>query len=70
MSVFAEKAVPETVKAHYVAADANQGLVIAEADDLEASYRNILNYTQWIEYDMKPFLTIEQAVPHITDYLS
>jgi hypothetical protein len=45
-------------------------MVIAEADDLEASYRNILNYTQWIEYDMKPFLTIEPALPHIADYLS
>ncbi|MBV8216872.1 MAG: hypothetical protein JO325_00290 [Solirubrobacterales bacterium] len=58
------------MKAHYVAADASQGLVISEADDLEEAYRSILNYTEWIEYQTKPYLTIEQAVPLIMDYLS
>jgi hypothetical protein len=69
MGVFAEKGVPSTVKAHYVAADGSQGLVIAEADDLEEAYRNILNYSEWIEYETKPYLTIEQALPHIGDYV-
>ena len=45
MGVFAEKGVPSTVKAHYVAADGSQGVVINEADDLEEAYRNLLNYT-------------------------
>jgi hypothetical protein len=67
--VFSDKGVPSTVKAHYVAADGSQGVVIAEADDLEEAYRNILNYAEWIEYDTKPYLTIEQAVPHIIDYI-
>ncbi len=70
MGVFAEKGVPSTVKAHYVAADGSQGLVIAEADDLQEAYRNILNYSEWIEYETKPFLTIEQALPHIQDYVT
>ena len=70
MGVFSDKGVPSTVKAHYVAADGSQGVVISEADDLEEAYRNILNYTEWIEYDTKPYLTIEQAVPHIIDYIS
>ena len=70
MGVFSEKGVPSTVKAHYVAADGSQGIVIAEADDLEEAYRNILNYAEWIEYDTPPYLTIEQAVPHIADYIS
>lgn len=70
MGVFSEKGVPSTVKAHYVAADGSQGIVISEADDLEEAYRNILNYSEWIEYDTKPYLTIEQAVPHIADYIS
>jgi hypothetical protein len=69
MSVFANKGVPSTVRAHYVAADGSQGLVISEASDLEEAYRNLLNYSEWIEYDTKPFLTIEQAVPHIMDYI-
>lgn len=70
MSAFAENGVPSGVKAHYVAADGSGGVVIAETDDLEEAYRNVLNYTQWIEYETRPYLTIEQAVPHIADYLS
>jgi hypothetical protein len=69
MGVFADKGVTSTVKAHYVAADGSHGVVIDETDDLEASYRNILNYSEWIEYETKPYLTIEQAVPHIIDYI-
>ncbi len=69
MSAFSEHGVPSGVKAHYVAADGSHGVVIAEADDLNESYRNILNYGEWIEYDTKPYLTIEEALPHIADYL-
>ena len=69
MGVFAEKGVPSTVRAHYVAADGSQGLVISEADDLEEAYRNLLNYSEWIEYDTKPYLTIERAVANIMDYI-
>jgi hypothetical protein len=70
MGVFAEKGVPSTVQAHYVAADGSQGVVIAESDDLQEAYRNLLNYSEWIEYDTKPYLTIEQALPHIADFIS
>ena len=58
------------MEAHYVAADGSLGVVIAEADDLDEAYRNILNCAEWIEYDTKPCVTIEQAVPHIMDYIS
>ena len=69
MGVFAEKGVPSTVRAHYVAADGSQGVVISEADDLEEAYRNLLNYSEWIEYDTKPYLPIERAVANIMDYV-
>jgi hypothetical protein len=69
MGVFAGVGVPSTVRAHYVAADGSQGVVISEADDLEEAYRNILSYSEWIEYDTKPYLTLEQALPHIADYI-
>ncbi len=69
MGVFSKEGVPSTVKAHYLATDGSRGLVISEADDLQEAYRNILNYSEWIEYDTKPYLTIEQAVPHIMDYI-
>lgn len=69
MATFADKGVPSTVKAHYMSTDGSRGLVISEADDLQEAYRNILNYSEWIEYDTKPYLTIEQAVPLIMDYI-
>jgi hypothetical protein len=69
MSVFGSAGVPSTVKAHYVAADGSHGVVIQETDDLEEGYRNVLEYSEWIEYETKPYLTIDQAVPHIADYI-
>ena len=65
-----KKGVPSGAQAHYVAADGSQGVVILETDDLQEGYRNLLNYSEWIEYDTKPYLTLEQALPHISDYIS
>ena len=70
MGVFAEVGSGPGTTAHYVAADGSHGVVIAEHDDVEAAYRNLLNYTQWIEYDTKVMLKVEQAVPHVMDSLS
>jgi hypothetical protein len=70
MGVFASEGAGPGTTAHYVAADGSHGVVISETDDIEASYRNLLNYTQWIEYDTKVMLKVEQAVPHIMDVLS
>ena len=56
--------------AHYVAADGSHGVVISDTDDVEGSYRNIQNYTQWVEYDLKVMLTVEQAVPLIMESLA
>lgn len=70
MDVFAKEGAGPGATAHYVAADGSHGVVISESDDLEGAYRNILNYGQWVEYDTKPMLTVEQALPHIADFLS
>jgi hypothetical protein len=70
LDVFAKEGAGPGTVAHYVDADGGAGVVIAETDDLEGAYRNILNYTQWVEYDTKVMLTIEQALPHITDSVS
>ncbi len=69
MSVFAEKGAGPGATAHYFAADGSGGLVISEQDDAAAIYQNVVNYTQWVEYETKPFVTIEQAVPLISAYL-
>jgi hypothetical protein len=70
MSVFAKEGPGPGTTAHYVAVDGSHGVVISESDDLEAAYRNIQNYTEWVEYDTTVALTVEQAVPHIMDALS
>ena len=70
LDVFAKEGAGPGATAHYVAADGGHGLVISETDDVEGAYRNILNYTQWVEYDTKVMLTVEQAVPLIADSIS
>ena len=70
LEVFAKEGPGPGTTAHYVAADGSHGVVISENDDLEGGYRNIQNYTQWVEYDTTLMLTIEQAVPQIMDALS
>ncbi len=70
MSSFAEIGPGPGTTAHYVAADGSHGVVISENDDLAAAYRNILNYTQWIEFDTTAMLDIDEAVPHILDSLA
>jgi hypothetical protein len=70
LDVFAKAGPGPGTTAHYVAADGSHGVVIAETDDVVSAYRNIQNYTQWVEYDTKVMLTIEDAVPQIMDALS
>lgn len=70
MDVFAKEGAGPGVTAHYVAADGGHGVVISDTDDIAAGYRNILNYTQWVEYDTKTMLTIEEVVPLIVDSLA
>jgi hypothetical protein len=65
MGVFAEAGTGPGATAHYVAADGSHGVVISETDDVEGLYANLQNYTQWVEYDSKVMLSVEQALPHI-----
>jgi hypothetical protein len=58
---------PGTI-AHYVWADGRGGTVIADTDDLAATYRNVLNYTEWMEFDQRAALTVEEAVTQAADF--
>ena len=70
MAVFAEVGNAPGTTAHYVNADGGGGIVIAESDDPAEGYRNLLNYSEWIEFDTRVVLPVEEAVPHIMDALS
>ena len=67
LDVFAKNGPGPGVTAHYVAADGSCGVVISDTDDVAGGYRNIQNYTQWVEYDIKVMLTVEEAVPLIME---
>jgi hypothetical protein len=70
MDVFAKEGTGPGATAHYVAADGSHGVVVSDTDDVAGGYRNILNYTEWVEYDSEVMLTIEEAVPLIADSLA
>jgi hypothetical protein len=70
LDVFAKEGPGPGVIAHYVAVDGGHGVVISDTDDVAGGYRNIQNYTEWVEYDTKVMLTIEQAVPLIMESLA
>jgi hypothetical protein len=70
LEVFAKAGPGPGTTAHYVAADASHGVVISELDDVAEAYANLQNYTQWVEYDTKAMITVEQAVPLIMESLA
>ena len=69
LQVFATEGPGPGTTAHYVAADGSHGVVIADTDDVAGAYRNLQNYTQWVEYDSKVMLPVEEAVPLIMEAL-
>jgi hypothetical protein len=70
LEVFATEGPGPGTTAHYVAADGSHGVVVAETDDLAGAYRNLQNYTQWVEYETRVMLPVEEAVPLIMDSLA
>lgn len=55
---------------HFLWVDGSGGTTFGETDDLMSVYRNLLGYTEWIEFDLKPVLAVEEALPEVADYLS
>jgi hypothetical protein len=70
LDVFAKQGTGPGATAHYVAADGSHGLVVSDTDDIAGAYRNIQNYTEWVEYDSKAMLKVEEAVPLIMESLA
>lgn len=53
--------------AHYVAADNSVGWVVVENEDAVTGYAASLSYSEYIEFDAKPILTLEDALPHLLE---
>lgn len=69
LEVFAKVGPGPGTTAHYVAAVGSHGVVIADTDDVAGAYRNLQNYTQWVVYETRVMLPVEQAVPLIMESL-
>ena len=70
MDMFATAGEAPGTTAHYVFADGGGGILVGESDDLTASYRNILNYNNWMEFSTQVVLPVDEAVGQVLDYLS
>lgn len=69
LEVFAAIGNAPGTTAHYVWTDGRGGTVIADTDDLTATYRNLLNYTEWMDFDQKVALPVEEAVAQVMDFV-
>ena len=70
LEAFARAGAGPGTTAHYVAADGSHGVVISDTDDIAGVYANLAHYTQWVEYDSKVMLPVEEAVPLIVAALA
>ncbi len=67
LETFSKIGGPAGEVAHYISADNSFGVIISQSDDVTNSYRNILNYSQWVEYETRMVMRIEDAIPHLVD---
>lgn len=70
VTLFMEHGTPGRDLGHYMAADNSYGVVISELDDPADGFRNILNYTEHVEYETKVMLTIDEAMARIGEVIA
>jgi hypothetical protein len=59
--------------AHYINADGSGGVIVAESDDAASTYRNALEFAEFLDLDRTEthiVLTIEDALPFVTERIS
>lgn len=55
--------------AHYVFADGSGGLVVSDNDDAKQIHATALAYAQWLDFDTRVVLSIDDAIPGILEAL-
>ena len=55
--------------AHYVYADGSGGVVVSENESSQELHRTALAYAEWLDFDSKVVLTIDDALPGILEAL-
>lgn len=69
MTRYAERGIPPGQVAHYIHADNSGGFVIGDESALERLYSDALAYSTYLEFETRPILTIDEALPQIMEYL-
>jgi hypothetical protein len=67
LETFSKIGGPAGEVAHYIAADNSFGVIISQSDDVMTSYRNILNYTEFVEYETRTVMHIDDAIPQLVE---
>jgi len=68
MARFGERGKGPGEIAHYVHADGSGGTVISENTDVTVLHDVCLAYSQWLEFEIIPILTIDDAVPNLLNH--
>jgi hypothetical protein len=68
MKTYGARGEMEGTVAHYVFPGGG-GVVIVENDDPKAVYKTALTYIEWLDFDIKAAMKVEDAVPMIMEYL-
>ena len=69
MSLFAERGEMAGTVAHYVYPGGG-GIVIVDNDDVTTVYETALAYSEFLDFDIRPILKVDDAVPKIMEWLS
>jgi len=70
MAVFAESGKGPGEIAHYVNTDGAGGVIVSEFSDSLPAYRNVLKYTQWLEFETAQVVMVDDAVGPILEALA
>jgi hypothetical protein len=69
MDEFASRGAAPGEIAHYVRLDGSGGVTISENEDAVEVYGYVLAFTEFMEFDVTPALTIDDAVGPILGYI-
>jgi len=69
-AVFAEAGKAPGEIAHYVDTDGGGGVIVSETSDSLPAYRNVLKYTQWLEFETVQDIAIDDAAGPILEALA
>ncbi len=70
MTLFGERGAGPGALSHYVYADGGGGFVISDESGLERLYEDAVHYSPYMEFETRPLLPIDEAVPTIAAWMS